>query len=159
MAVQLIELEGTVNWAKVFEFNRDKAERATHPGVKETLWKTDGQYSVQVILDKENVDKVSASGSKKKPSITDDGIAFTFTRPHKHPAGISDFGGPPKVVDADENEWPDGVLIGNGSRALVYISVYDTKMGKGTRLEAIKVLDLVEFESEGGESSGIKLPF
>lgn len=36
-------------------------------------------------------------------------------------------------------------LIGNGSKLKVTLSVYDTQMGKGHRLESIKLLDLIEY--------------
>jgi hypothetical protein len=42
----------------------------------------------------------------------------------------------------------------------VAISVYDTKLGKGTRLEGVKVLELIPYESEtSGEPKAPKLPF
>lgn len=48
----------------------------------------------------------------------------------------------------------DPVLLGNGTTALVNLAVYDVKVSgkssKGHRLENIKVLDLVEYESAGG---------
>lgn len=147
MSTQLIELEGTASWAKVFETNRDMNTDFHGEG---------GAYTIQVQLEKEELDKLTKSGSRLKPKLSDDGISVTFKRKHINQAGIEELGGPPKVVGPDKE--PLDNLIGNGSRVKVYCSVYDTKMGKGTRLEGVHVLDLVEYEgsSEGG---GVKLPF
>lgn len=150
MSAQLIELEGISNWAKVFENNRDTNEDFHGEG---------GAYTIDVQLEKEELDKLTNSGSRLKPKLTDDGISIRFKRKHVHPAGIEELGGPPKVVDAEKNPFPEKTLIGNGSKVKVYVSVYDTKMGKGTRLEGIQVTDLVEYEGDGGEGNGVKLPF
>lgn len=147
---QLIELEGIANWAKVFEFNKDKNEEFHGEG---------GAYTLDVQLEKEELDKLTESGSRLKPKLGDDGISIRFKRKHIHPGGITDLGGPPKVVDADKNPFPEGTLIGNGSKVRVYVTVYDTKLGKGTRLEGVQVLDLVEYESENDGGGGVKLPF
>lgn len=148
MSTQLIELEGIASWAKVFENNRDTNEDFHGEG---------GAYTIDVQLEKEELDKLTNSGSRLKPKLTDDGISIRFKRKHIHPAGIEELGGPPKVVDAEKNLFSG--LIGNGSKVKVYVSVYDTKMGKGTRLEGLQVTDLVEFEGEGGEGGGVQLPF
>jgi len=148
MAAELLELEGIANWAKVYEENRDTNEDFHGEG---------GAYTVDVLLEKEELDKLTKSGSRLKPKIVDDGISIRFKRKHIHPAGIEDLGGPPKVVGPDKE--PIDCLIGNGSKVKVYVSVYDTKMGKGTRLEGMQVTDLIEYESEGGEGGGVKLPF
>lgn len=145
----VLELEGIANWAKVFEFNRDKNEDFHGEG---------GAYTIDMVFEQDELNKLSESGSRLKPKVTDDGIVIRFKRKHLHPAGIEEFGGPPRVVDAEGELFPADTLIGNGSRVKLAVSVYDTKMGKGTRLEAIKVLDLVEYESEN-KPQGITLPF
>lgn len=149
---KLIEVEGILNWAKVFPFNLDRNEDFHGEG---------GAYTVDVLLEKAELDKLTKSGSRLKPKITDDGIAIRFKRKHIHPTGIEEFGGAPRVVIGEESpeEFPSDTLIGNGTRAKVFFTVYDTKMGKGTRLEAIQVLDLQEYESDGEPMGGIKLPF
>jgi len=148
MTAQLLELEGIASWAKVYEENRDKNEDFHGEG---------GAYTVDVLLEKEELDKLTKSGSRLKPKIVDEGISIRFKRKHIHPAGIEELGGPPKVVGPDKE--PIDCLIGNGSKVKVYVSVYDTKMGKGTRLEGMQVTDLIEYESESGEGGGVKLPF
>ena len=148
MTTQLIELEGIASWAKVFENNRDMNADFHGEG---------GAYTVDVQLEKEELDKLTKSGSRLKPKLGDDGVSIRFKRKHIHPGGIEELGGPPKVV-GPEKETINGI-IGNGSRVKVYVSVYDTKLGKGTRLEGMQVVDLVEYESEGGEGGGVRLPF
>lgn len=148
MTAQLLELEGIANWAKVYETNRDTNEDFHGEG---------GAYTVDVLLEKEELDKLTKSGSRLKPKIVDEGISIRFKRKHIHPAGIEELGGPPKVVGPDKE--PINQLIGNGSKVKVYVSVYDTKMGKGTRLEGMHVTDLIEYESEGDGGGGVKLPF
>lgn len=144
MSAQLIELEGIASWAKVFENNRDMNKDFHGEG---------GAYTIEVQLEKEELDKLTKSGSRLKPKLREDGISINFKRKHNHES-IAEFGGAPKVVGPDKK--PLDKHIGNGSRVKVYVSVYDTKLGKGTRLEGVHVLDLVEYESEG---SGIQLPF
>lgn len=148
MPTQMISVIGTAKWAKLFDYNKDTNEAFHGPG---------GGYTINVVLDKSELDKVKASGARLKPSITDDGVELKFRRKHSHPT-IPEFGGPPKVVDAEDNPWDTEVTIGNGSQVEVFFTVYDTSMGKGTRLEGVRVLDLVEYVSEGaGEKA--RLPF
>ena len=147
-------VEGIAMYPKLFENNRDM-----HEGF---YGECGGAYTVDVILDKENLDAVSASGSRLKPRITDDGLSIKFKRKHEHPS-VKALGGPPVVKDANGELWPDNVYIGNGSKVKIAFEVYDTKMGKGTRLMGVQVLDLVEYERPEGENEGaagdLRLPF
>ena len=151
MATEIYSIIGQALWAKVFERNRDTESK--HPGVQQKLDQTDGQTSITLLMDEEGLAEFESSGSRRKVDQLDDGPAVQFTRPWKH--RIEAFGGAPRVVDADGNIWDDSVAIGNGSLVEVAFSVYDTSMGKGTRLEAIRVINLVEHE----ESNAPKLPF
>lgn len=139
---------GEAKWAKVFEFNRDRGE--FHKDY-------DGAYTIQVYLDEANMKKHSASGSRVKPKIDDDGISITYKRKHIN-AAVPALGGAPKVVNADDEPWDTDNLIGNGSEVEVFFTVYESKMGKGTRLEGVRVLNPVEYQSSG-EGGGVKLPF
>ena len=141
MPNKLIELEGIIKWAKLFEHNKDTNEDFHGEG---------GAYTVNLVMEQDQLDKLSEAGSRLKPKITDDGVEVKFKRKHKHP--IDDLGGTPKVVDADGNAWNPEVTIGNGSKGTLAVDVYDTKMGKGTRLRAVQVTDLEEFESDNKES-------
>lgn len=148
MASTMHNVTGEARYPKLFTSNRDMNEDFHGP---------DGAYTIDVLLGKEELDKVTKSGSRLKPKVVEDGIAIKFKRKHTHPT-VEALGGPPKIVDADEKEWDNSVFIGNGSKVEVYFEVYDTKLGKGTRLAGVKVLELVEYE--GGEGGGgAKLPF
>jgi hypothetical protein len=69
---------------------------------------------------------------------------------------------PPAVYDSHKNPWPDGVLIGNGSKVKVAFSVWgwEDKFGKkGVSLsfEALQVLDLVEYlRKDPGDAFGVE---
>lgn len=149
MSVETIYLTGKASWARIYEGNRDMNEAFHGAG---------GAYTIDVLLEKEELDKLTASGSRLKPRLSDDGISIKFKRKHVHPAGIDVLGGPPQVVDADGNAFDK--WLGNGTTVEVAAEVYDTKMGKGTRLTGVKVIDFVEPpEREEGEGGAPKLPF
>lgn len=141
-----LELFGILEWAKVFEFNRDKAE-----------WnaETDGECKITVILDEENAKKFKASGSQKQMVPDENGRGMKVTVGRKFRPALEWQGGPPPVVDAAGDPWDveEKGLIGNGSTGVVYVTVYDTRGGrKGTRLEGVQVIEHVVVESEGGGS-------
>lgn len=143
---QIVEIFGTLEWAKVFEHNRDRA-----------AWneEKDGEYKITVIMDDENAEKLKASGCAKATHQVEGGTKVTFARPHK---GKFEWqGGAPSVANVKGQAWDfdmDG-YIGNGSTGLVRVAVYPAgSSGRiGSRLEAVQVVDHVEFESEGGGSS------
>lgn len=142
-----LELFGIFEWAKVFEFNRDKAE-----------WNadTDGECKITIILDEENAKKFQASGSQKKMVADEDGRGMKVTVGRKFRPALEWQGGPPPVVDAAGNAWDveENGLIGNGSKGVVYITVYETRGGrKGTRLEGVQVIEHVALDNEGGGSA------
>lgn len=141
-----LELFGILEWAKVFEFNRDKAE-----------WnaETDGECKITIILDEENAKKFKASGSQKQMVPDENGRGMKVTVGRKFRPALEWQGGPPPVVDAAGEPWDveENGLIGNGSTGVVYVTVYDTRGGrKGTRLEGVQVIEHVVVESEGGGS-------
>lgn len=68
----------------------------------------------------------------------------------------------PAVYDSHKNPWPEGVLIGNGSKVKVAFSAWgwEDKFGKkGVSLsfEALQVLDLVPYErKDPGDAFGVE---
>lgn len=137
MATQYFYLEGTVEWAKVQE-----------PVLKYQS-KTDYEYSLDLTPDAASLAQFKASGSRK--SIKEGKIKFNRDVSYLNKDGETVDAGAPIVllrIEDGTNETYTG-LIGNGSKAIVKISVYDTRMGKGTRLEGLTILDLVEYE--GGQ--------
>jgi len=141
-------ITGTAMWAKVFAHNKDKNEDFHGPG---------GAYVVDLIVDKEELDSFVSTGARTTPKTTDEGMSIKFKRKHTHPT-IPAFGGPPQVVDADKQAW-DGTLIGNGSTLEIAYTVYDTKLGKGTRMEGVRVIEHIELPPMEGDSGVAKLPF
>ena len=145
MATEILELFGTLDWAKVFEHNRDQAS-----------WnvETDGECKVTITLDEDNTAKLTAAGCQKKMESVEGGTKGTLSRPFK---GRNEWGsGTPTVVNVKGQDWDFDVdgYIGNGSTGMIRVAVYDTSTGRrGTRLEAVQVIDHVTYESEGGSSS------
>ena len=139
-----IDIKGTIEWAKVFESNRDRAE-----------WnvETDGEYKVTVITDEATANMLKEAGCMKKIEKVEGGHRVTVARPH---TGLQDWqGGPPIVADKSGELWDLRTkgLIGNGSEGIVKVEVYPTRTGRtGTRFLGLQVLNHVVFESEGGSS-------
>lgn len=141
-----IVFQGEAYWARVYEGNHDEF------GGKEF-------YKITVALNDESWAKYNKSGLKLQPkpvSSDDDTPGITFRRDLHAKTGTykdkeySIGGGAPRVVDKDKQEFSE--LIGNGSVVEVLVNVYDITKGpmkgkKGHRLEAIKVLEHIPYES------------
>lgn len=146
MTTQLFYLEGTVNWAKVQE-----------PVLKYGS-KTETEWQLDFKPDDEAAFKATSSQKKLK-----DGFAKLGRNTIRFKDGGEVAESPPTILlrNEDGENIPYGGLIGNGSKAIVKIAVYDTRLGKGTRLEGLVVLDLVAYDgapptapihtSDGGE--------
>ena len=160
----------TVSWAKVFESNRDTADKASHPGVKEKLEKHYGIYqlTVHVTDDVANFLTKTAELPNKGMSASlwdedEEGLTtYRVKREHFMPTwtdketgemGVT-LGAPAikKVVGDTLEDWnleEDG-LLGNGSSA--YIKLSTSKMKTGAvlvRLEGLQVFERVEYQSQG----------
>ena len=105
MANKVVELEGIAMWSKVFPHNRDMNEDFHGP---------EGAYTIDLVLEQDQLNKLSEAGSRLKPKVSEEGIVVKFKRKHAHK--IEDLGGAPKVVDAEGEPWDSSTLIGNGSR-------------------------------------------
>ena len=123
---------GPVRWAKVHT-----------PDMKY------GKHSVEIKIDE---DKYTETGLQGRPSKDGEGY-FTFRRDPKQLVwknGVRAVAGKPDVLD------PDGVpvteLIGNGSVCTLKVVVYDYDnsfgKGKGHRLEAVRVDELVKYTKD-----------
>lgn len=137
-----LELFAKLEWAKVFESNRDRAEWSRE---------TDGEYKVTMILSDEDAGKLKEAGCGLKMEKTDEGTRVTVKRPHKHPRHEW-AGGMPKLADVKGQPWDLEThgLIGNGSTGLVTVSVFEAGPNRfGTRLESLQVVDHVVYETEG----------
>jgi hypothetical protein len=139
MATRKIKLTGKAEWAKVFPENRDMI------GFEGQNAECDGKYCIDVYLDPAEAQTLKAAGSIKKGKVDEDGFKVKFDR--KHIDRFEWAGGPPVVTMNGEPRTYDDGPIGNGSLVEVTVSVYDTSRPsiKGTRLEAVNVLELVEY--------------
>lgn len=146
MATQFFYIEGTVNWAKVYE-----------PVLK---YQSKTEYEWSLDFKPDNPEEFTATKSQKK--FRDGFIKLTRDVERNDKDGNKINEEPPKVlIRVEEENVPFTSLIGNGSKAIVKVAVYDTRMGKGTRLEGLVVLDHVPYEggtptapistSDGGE--------
>jgi len=146
MATRKVILTGIAEWAKVFEDNRDLK------GFEGAYEEFDGACTIDMILDKENMDRLSASRSMKKGSADAEGRGTRVRFVRKFNTGRDWDSGSPVVLKSDGTKWDmdiDG-LIGNGSTVTVTLSVYDTsrKSIVGTRLDRVKVLEHVKPPSD-----------
>lgn len=141
MAVQTIYLTGEGKWCRVHESQMD-----TKFGEK---------FNMMFKPDEASKIVLKASGSRVKPHEEEDGTWYRFSRDNKKEfKGELTTLGPPKVIDAENK--PLSAIIGNGSKLTVKLEIYDSKYGKGTRLEAIRVDELVPYKN--GENAG-EYPF
>ena len=146
MATRKVVLTGIAEWAKVFEDNRDLK------GFEGAYEEFDGACTIDMILDKENMDRLTASRSMKKGSPDAEGRGTRVRFVRKFNTGRDWDSGSPVVVKSDGTTWDMDVdgLIGNGSIVAVTLSVYDTsrKSIVGTRLDRVKVLEHVKPPSD-----------
>ena len=138
----------------------DTGENLPDGDLKAKLQKTEGQYNTMIVLPFDNRDDAEEHlnslgiptdgmmGNLLKRIKRDDGpveIVYKITRPHMEPAFEDPLMGPPRVVDADNNEWDPEVLIGNGSDITVKLNVWIGTKAKKVRWDGIRVDSLVEY--------------
>lgn len=121
------------------------------------------RWSQQLVLTPESADlflKLKEStpeceGILNDLKSTEDGYTANFSRPMS-----KDFGGgkeelltPPIILDANNEPWPDNVLIGNGSDITVKVELYKYnikfkkgKKGSAIRLVSARIDNLVPYE-------------
>jgi hypothetical protein len=141
MATKIVKYTGLVKWAKLFPTNVNKG------------WDDDDKgpfASIDFSFDDPDEAKAFKAEKTKKEFKEDEenGRSYVQFRRYTENLKYPKFGGCPRVADKDNNPWPEKVLIGNGSKATIWVQVYETKNGrKGTRLEAVRIDDLVPYES------------
>lgn len=164
-----LELPATFEWARVFPENKDTK------GANGSLEGTGGAYSIDAIIRPDVYQQLVDAGSQKVASIKaadgkwlsekkwrakeQGGVSFLdafdnatevkVKLDRKHDAPYT-YGGPPQVAHVDGTPWDinDDGLIGNGSKGILYVSVYEAGGLKGTRLDGVQVIEHVAFESE-----------
>ena len=141
-----IKLRGILEWAKIFEENRDLTgyKPTESPGNYEQY---DGACTTNIILDEDNAELLRSTGFPRKLKPDPDGRGLIAKLDRKFNTGHSFSSGAPEVFDAttgDRWTFEDG-LIGNGTVADVYLSVYTTQYKTvGSRIEKIEIIDYVE---------------
>ena len=155
MAYTEVKTTGPIEWARLFEGNRDME------GYQGAYAACDGAYTVSQILSKEEFTKLQTAGTTKKPvqkRLMDGELVIKFERKHtvtsKDGTLVGKAGGAPVVTDAEGNAWTDEHgLIGNGSVAEVsnLISTFkgqDGKMYARTSLVSVKIIEHVKYEKD-----------
>lgn len=159
MASKFITVTGNAMWAKVGESERDMFEWNDATGSFDKPSSTDGTYSISVEVEPSVFKEIRRSGSlsarfAKESESGLDVVRFKRAHEKKGKGGaVLDFAsGPPKVVDDMGQPWDFATMgsIGNGSEVEVTFCVYPTAYSPGTRLEKVKVLNLVDREAPGG---------
>lgn len=111
-------------------------------------------FKINVYLDDESKKLFKESGLRLEPKTDEDGEYVVFRRPNykQFKKELVHFGAP-EVIDEQGERMT--ALIGNGSDVAVKVVAYDSRNGKGHRLEAVKVLKLIPYEG-GGTAGPVK---
>lgn len=139
MATKYINLRGKLKWT-------NKLKETDEYGGN-TFWKV-SLYD----MDEASIAAFEESGCRVRPKDDEGAQVYTFRRDtNKMIKGENVEFEPPLVVDNEGNKFEGS--IGHGSEGIVNVAVYDTQMGKGHRLQGVKVVELVEFEPDA-DSAG-----
>ena len=139
MATKLFTIDGEARWAKVFtpdEYNGVEKYKINIIPATPKDWNTIKESGLRVSVKKDNDGKEYITLSRPKiGKKNDDGEEFG--------------GGQPLVLGPDKEAFTK--LIGNGSQVEVLFATYDTRMGKGHRLETVMVKEHIPYEPMDGE--------
>lgn len=164
MTNKIVYLKGKARYIRPYHL--DTGDNLPDGELKTKLMKTDGQYNAMVALPFDNRDDAEEHlnslgiptdgmmGNLLKRVKNEDGsveILYKITRGHMNHSFQDPLMGPPKVVDASNNEWDPEVLIGNGSDITVKLNVWLGTKAKQIRWDAVRVDSLVEFIKPDGE--------
>lgn len=124
-------IEGIAYWTHIAEPNT----KGAYPS---------GKYEINVgNLDEKNIKVIKDMGMEKKLQNKGDEQGTYVKLKNKRR---------PKLINALKEEYPEGTLVGNGSKVKVGINVYEAgKFGKQLGVNVIQVLELVEY---GGDAEG-----
>lgn len=134
MATKQHYFTGKAKWAKVYNPDTEY-----------------NNYSINVELDGPSLKEFDASGIRVRPKEDkeDKKMYHRFRRTEED--------GPPLVVDSENENFKN--LIGNGSKVTVRVESYDTKRhGKGHRLMAVRIDELVKYDPKTTERKPPTLP-
>lgn len=131
MANQIYYFRGVAKWAKVHE-----------PDKKFNV------YTLDLYLDEPSWAAFKDSGLQLKVRDSEDGEYIKLRRDAERiiAGDVVQIGPPDVYLLKDGEKEKITSLIGNGSQVVCKVVVYDTDRGKGHRLEAMGVENLVEYE-------------
>lgn len=130
MATKIHYFSGKAKWAKVYQGDGDD---------KYENWKID------LFMDPPSWEEFKKSGIQLQQKFSEEGSYVTFRRDYsKIIKGELVKFDPPAVVNMDNEPITD--KIGNGSTVIVKVLTFDTRKGTGTRMEAVKVVELVKYD-------------
>lgn len=144
---KVIVIRGTLDWAKL------TGKARPHTGEKR--YDKGPYWSVDVTPNADSLKLVESLGLKEKlrePNSKDKQRVgqgpYLALKVLENKPNSDEKNEPPKIVDLQGKAW-DGRLIGNGSVADVKVRVvdYGKSVQKGVYLQAVRVLDLVPYES------------
>ncbi len=161
--------DAVAEWARLFPHNMDKGEGDSDAAA--VVRETGGQYKMDILVDDATKAKMIADGIPETSLgyqmfhlVPESGLwRYKAKRPHlsktlkDKETGEPVVFGPPNVVDykkieagIEPNKWDDQVLIGNGSKVKVKLSIYKNGKKRIIRLESVAVVDLVEYTGSEG---------
>jgi len=157
---QVYYIVGPIMFAKVFPGNLDKGQYAPEGG----------QYTIDVGVDKDDKKLIKSwnkrYSEKEYKAPYDEGVDpdldyFQFKRKNvvlkRDGTEITEWGGPPRVVDSNNKDWDGRGLIGNGSICTLKLSVFkginaDSQAYTTVRLDGVRVDEWVEYKPENTQS-------
>jgi hypothetical protein len=163
LLTEVIKLKGKIAWAKVYEpdtaFGQENYKIQFYPE-SEVDWKKFHDSGIQKKTNEDDGEKSGVSGKYfqlvRQSFKMIKGAIVNFTGPvieDKDGKTIVDYVNSEgrRVYSYDNKDKANitrrgsPILLGNGTTVEITVAVYDTFKGKGHRLEAIRVLDLVEY--------------
>lgn len=117
-------------------------------------------WKMNLYLDPANLALLKSSGLRLKVHEDEQGSFVTFKK-SADPVDYKDGKGPqeakPPRISYEAEKPPENIRIGNGSKVSVTVDVYDTKIGKGHRLQSVHVEKLVPYELVSREEEVIRV--
>jgi hypothetical protein len=134
MATKTFKFSGTCKWAKVHTpvdaFDKNKPK----------------EYTIDLYMNEGNLEEFRRSESQLriKKDEAENQTYVRFRCPSQVMINGEEVVFKPEVLD--ENGVPTDEPIGNGSAVTISVDVYDTRMGKGSRLKKVEIDRLVPYE-------------
>ena len=165
-----VQVECEIEWAKLREEDRDMGPN-DGSDMANTFNAKQGVYVVNLMLTEDSKSKMIADGVPNKglqaqlfKTNKEGRMFYKATRPHFNPKfrnqetgeqGVTV--GPPAMFKKSGDgfvpwNWEEDGLIGNGSKAIVKLDVWD---GKITTLEKVAVVDHVVYESNNTDDRSV----